>query len=347
MSTPNLTILIPTRDRIYDLQRLLRSLANQSDKNFQILIVNNGGPEIVKAIESVSQDLSIRIVADSTPNLAHLFNHALTSVDSEIIGYLNDDTEVDTSWVHEIRRTFTEYPRVAAVGGPTIDQNSQLMQKTERWMQGHLMTRILFRIANSVLYEGKFFEIGYMSSWGTYGIGGSMPFSTKLPAPITVDAISITNMAIRRGFLERLGGFDETFRFSAADGDLFVRLGKIEAKLLFNPKLRVLHYSSPTKNNSGTRSAFWLSHDYLLFLRKLSPIGWNNRFRRVLVLIGLVSFWAWFGVSNGRPRLALSSIDGLRVGMSIHPSSDIKRLNSIRTSITNTFVADENLGDQS
>src|SRR5438128_3125441 len=105
MPTPDLTIVIPTRDRVDDLQRLLKSLANQSDKNLRILIINNDGPEVAKAVECVSQGLSIQVATDPTPNLAHLFNHGLTSVDSEIVGYLNDDTEVGPSWVQEARQT--------------------------------------------------------------------------------------------------------------------------------------------------------------------------------------------------------------------------------------------------
>ena len=328
--TTDLTILVPTRDRIYDLQRLLRSLANQSDRNFGLLIVNNGGPEIVKAVESISQNLSIRVLPDSTPNLSHLFNHALTSVDTGIVGFLNDDTEVNPSWVREIKETFAKYADASAVGGPAIDQDRQLMQKTQKWMQGRLITRVLFRIANAVLYEGKFFEVGYMSGWGTYSIGGSMPFSANLPAPLIVNALSITNLAIRRDFLVELGGFDENFKFSGADGDLFVRLRKMGAKLLFNPKLSVLHYSSPTQGNSGTRSAYWLSRDYLLFLRKLKPTGLSSWFKRVLVLMGFVSFWVWQGLSSGRPSLAVSSLDGLRAGLTVQLTTNGRNRNATR-----------------
>lgn len=341
VSSPFLTILIPTKDRIFDLQRLLRSLENQSDKNFRILVVNNDGPEIAKAIESFSHDLSIRVVHDSTPNLSHLFNHALTSVDTNIVAYLNDDTEVNPSWVCEIKRTFTEYPYIAAVGGPALDQNRQLMQKTQKWMQGRLITRALFRVANSVLYEGKFFAIGYMSSWGTYSIGGSMVHSTMLPAPVVVNALSITNMAIRRDFLKRVGGFDETFKFSSADGDLFVRLRKKEAKLLFNSKLSVLHYSSSTQGNSGTRSAFWLSRDYFLFLGRLNPTGLSSRFKRGLVLAGAISFWAWHGISTGRPGLFVSSLDGMRAGLRVYLTGNRHYENS--TNESSSTIADQNL----
>ena len=322
MSTSDLTIIIPTKDRISDLQRLLKSFAGQSDGGFELLIVNNGGPEVVKAVESVSQGLPIRIVPDATPNIPHLFNHALTSTNSDIVGFLNDDTEVNPSWVHEVRQTFTGSPQAAAVGGPCIDQDRQLMQKTQKWMQRRLITRFLFRIANSILYEGKFFDIGYMSDWGTYSIGGSMQYSANLPTPIIVKALSVTNMAVRRNFLEKLGGFDESFKFSGADGDLFVRLGRMGAMLLFNPRLSVLHYASPTKGNAGTRSVYWLSRDYLLFLRKLNPAGLSGWFKRVLALMGLVSFWGWQGISNGRPGLAVSSLNGLRAGLRVQLNAD-------------------------
>ncbi len=314
-----MTILIPTKDRVRDLQRLIRSLATQSDKNFDILVVNNGNREITNAIKSVARDLSIRILPDSTPNLPHLFNHALNRVNSDIIAYLNDDTEVNPSWVQEIRQTFAEHRDVAVVGGPAIDQQKQLMRRMQGRLQKHPITRAFFRIVDSVLYEGKFFEIGYMSNWGTYSIGGSLPYSARLPVPLEVDALSVTNMAIRREFLGRIGGFDEAFIFSHADGDLFVRLRKINAKLVFNPRLSVLHYSSPTEGSTGTRSAFWLSRDYMLFLRKLQPSRLNDRVRMILTLLGLISFWAWVSISTRHLGLAVSSLEGLGAGLKVRP----------------------------
>jgi GT2 family glycosyltransferase len=133
-------------------------------------------------------------------------------------------------------------------------------------------------------------------------------------------------MASKKDFLEKMGGFDEAFQFAHYDGDLFVRLGKHHAKLIFNPRLNVRHFSSPTTGSSGTRSVYWLSRDYTLFLRKLETHGLNNQIKRAVTVLGWFSVYFLLGLSTGRLSLAISSIKGFLAGLRI-PSKYLIRSN--------------------
>lgn len=310
-----MTILIPTKDRIDDLRRLLISLGKQTDKDFEVLLVNNGDRDLTRLPEI--HNFSVFIQEDQTPNIPHLFNQGLRLVNCDIVAYLNDDTEVSPTWVQEVRQTFKNYPDAAVVGGPAIDQQRQLLRKMYKYMDIHPFTRVLFRIVNSVLYEGRFLHVGYLSKWGTFSIGGSLPYSENLPHPIEVSVLSVTNMAIRRNLLEKTGGFDEIFQFGHADGDLFVRLGRINAKLIFSPRVSVRHFSSPIRGNTGTRSFFWLTRDYTLFLRRLQVRGLGPRLKRAFTVGAWISVYFWVGLSQGRLKLAFSSVKGFKAGLGI------------------------------
>jgi glycosyltransferase involved in cell wall biosynthesis len=98
----------------------LKSLGQQTDRNFQVLLVNNGDRDLASLPETRSLSLSIQ--EDRTPNLPHLFNEGFRFVNSDIVAYLNDDTEVNPNWIEEIRRSFLEYPDAIIVGGPALDE---------------------------------------------------------------------------------------------------------------------------------------------------------------------------------------------------------------------------------
>src|SRR2546422_3852799 len=191
-----MSIIIPTKDRVEDLRRLVLSIQRQTCKDFQLIVVNNGEHNILEDLEDLIEGVDIKVIEDKTPNLPHLFNYGLADGNAPIIGYLNDDTEVGESWVRVIKESFKSYPQVVAVGGPAVSPKGGELYGFQRRLQKNWFTRLLFHVVNVVLYEKKFFQIGYLSNWGTYSIGGSMRYSTQLSSPFEVDALSVTNMAI-------------------------------------------------------------------------------------------------------------------------------------------------------
>jgi len=119
-------------------------------------------------------------------------------------------------------------------------------------------------------------------------------------------------MAIRKDTLRNLGGFDESFFFNHADGDLFVRMKKSGLFLLFSPKVVVFHHVNPT---GAVRNARNLGRDQAYFYMKDINHGRiQDIFRVFLNAIFFNSYWVYEAVRRGNPR-ALNGILGFTLGI--------------------------------
>src|SRR5262249_18571480 len=84
--------------------------------------------------------------------------------------------------------------------------------------------------------------------------------------------------------------------------------------MLFNPKLQVLHYSSPTKRNEGTRSAYWLARDYVTFLGRMKPEDFSTRVRLMTTVLAFAAYWGYSALSSRALSPFVSAIRGLNDG---------------------------------
>jgi GT2 family glycosyltransferase len=131
--------------------------------------------------------------------------------------------------------------------------------------------------------EGRANSAGVLTPWGTFSIGvptGEQPFQ--------VSGLTITNLAVRRTALSRVGGFDEDLIWAHIDGLLFLRMQSQGLDMYMVPGMSVLHHVNPT---GSTRSAFWLSRDQAVFFSKISRLNRVPRSRLVLAKIAAAGFW--------------------------------------------------------
>lgn len=257
-----LTVVIPTKNRRDDLARCLRSLQSQTWKYFDILVIDNGSTD---GTLELARNYGVRVVVDATSNLSRLFNLGWKLADTDIIAYLNDDTEVVPEWAYIIYSFLNKEKDVKVLGGPTIATRSQRMFSVYLGSQSSRLLGFIFKIYNATIMRGKFFEIGLFDEWGNSTIGGSLPQSVRIPNPRSVDGLSITNLAIRREVLQELGGFDESFRYVHSDGDFFLRIRKRGYKMVFHPKMIAYHYLNPIGN---TRSPYFWGRDFAILWLK-------------------------------------------------------------------------------
>jgi GT2 family glycosyltransferase len=81
------------------------------------------------------------------------------------------------------------------------------------------------------------------------------------------DWYATCNMAYPAALLERLGGFDETFRFSAEDADLGLRAREAGARRVFEHRALVLHAVLPESLPGALREAWRRDSTPRLFAR--------------------------------------------------------------------------------
>ena len=117
------------------------------------------------------------------------------------------------------------------------------------------------------------------------------------------DYLQASCILLPRDVLEKIGGFDEDYRFFFEDADLSLRVRKLGRKLAVAPGVKIFHYGSATIGANNVAGAAWFRTGYRIFLRK-----WYS-FPR---LRGAPPFLAGVGVNllKGRFGLVAGSVRG-------------------------------------
>ncbi|MEM3192442.1 MAG: glycosyltransferase [Candidatus Parvarchaeota archaeon] len=281
-----ISIVIPTKNRLSDLKRCLNALMGQLKMDDELIIIDNGSTDGTNEYISglVSTCRNIRIIHNDTSNLPHLFNLGWRSASCQLIGFLNDDTEPFPSWVSDIKYWFSRLPSAAVLGGPTYDQNNRITSNLYR------TNHILLRLYDKIVAGGKLNQVGVLTDYGVYSLGVIRPKD-----PLRVSGLTITNMAVRRGALQEVDGFNEVFSFSNYDGFFFLEIEKRGAEMFLIPGAEVKHFPNP---NGLTRSAYHLSIDYAIFYSLLKPKNLKNKIRLKLNIISYFLLWVYLSLKG-------------------------------------------------
>src|ERR1700730_4053262 len=117
----NLTVAIPTNNRLKDLKKCLEALSQQSDPEFEVTVLNNSKEAISDVTDQFHQRLRITVLRDTSQNGAHLFNTCWKKSKSKYIAFLNDDAIPNVNWVKYIKEAIEQGSKI--FGGPAITKN--------------------------------------------------------------------------------------------------------------------------------------------------------------------------------------------------------------------------------
>lgn len=87
-----ISVIIPTADRPGPLHRALRSLARQTFRDFEVIVVRDGGPPVRTVVDSWKHDLPITLIdTDPRRGVSHARNTALAAARGAYVAFLDDD----------------------------------------------------------------------------------------------------------------------------------------------------------------------------------------------------------------------------------------------------------------
>lgn len=195
-------VAICTRDRPGELQSCLESVRAQTTRPKAILVVNGGRP-----LGDVGKDVTVR---NSAPGLPRQRNVALSLLDADLVSFLDDDVELEPTYLEHIVRWFETHAECVGAGGNVVNDRPL--------SRGSLMFRRAFSLGTG---DGRLRPSG----------DAIYLYHPRLPT--RVDYLSGSNMVWRRNriaglrFDERLEGYgymeDVDFSLTAArHGDLWV-----------------------------------------------------------------------------------------------------------------------------
>jgi len=181
-----ISVIIPTRNRPGFLKRALAFLVCQTlpQSSFEVIVIDNGPTDESAAVAgSFQADLcNLRYVVEASPGLHNARHKGLQEASSDILAYIDDDSEPGPEWLAALVQAFAD-PDVALVGGNNypgfeVDPPAWLL----RWWQ-------------TPAFRGR--ALGYLS---ILDFGEGM---------FNIDPAYVwgCNFAVRKAMLMKAGGF--------------------------------------------------------------------------------------------------------------------------------------------
>lgn len=227
---PKVSIVIPNKDHLEDLQRCISSILEKSTyDNYEILVVENNSTskEIFTYYKKLQENPQIRVLNYKGEfNYSRINNLAISKAAGEYILLLNNDTQVITlDWIEELLM-YAQRKDVGAVGAKLYYEDRTIQHA------GVVLGLGAHRTAGHSHYGISHNNLGYMG---------------RLCYAQNVMAVTGACLMMRRSLFQKLGGLDENFAVSLNDVDLCVRAWKAGYVNVFTPFAELYHYESVSR----------------------------------------------------------------------------------------------------
>jgi glycosyltransferase involved in cell wall biosynthesis len=218
-------VVVCTRDRPDALARCLDSLRAVDDASSDVVVVDNAPSSEATArlvAELAAHWTGVRYVREDRPGLDWARNRGLAEARGSVVAYTDDDVRVDSDWLRAMRRAFDD-PQVSLVTGLVLPAELATDAQVifEDWYGG------MGKGMRPATWRGP--DLSPIQRIGTHHLGLG------------------ANMAVRRVWLEQLGGFDTaldvgTPSHGSGDLDLFHRTLLAGGTARYEPTALVWHY---------------------------------------------------------------------------------------------------------
>ena len=220
-STPLVSVIIPTRNRVDALKRCLASLSALSypENRLEVIVVNDGGNTLPDAVRG-TMGRAIPLVLLDAPHAgpAAARNAGVQRAQGEVLAFIDDDCVADAEWLNAFVARLTTRPD-AAVGGRVV--NALTDNRYARASQ--LLVSQLYRY----YHEQE---------------QGRLPF------------FATNSLAMRADTFALVGSFDADFPFASEDRDWCDRCLHAGRPLVYAPEAIVHH------EHALTMASFFQQH---------------------------------------------------------------------------------------
>lgn len=241
---PEVSVVICSHNGERLLPGALDSIRRQSvpGDRYEVLVVDDGSTDRTAEIGAAAGARTIRL----RPNrgIAAARNAGSAAASAPIVAFTDDDCEADPDWLRRLLEAFGD-AHVEAVGGSVMPVGSDgLALRYLRALNPLTPLGAELLASNSPLYR----LLLYLRRAAL----GHPPMSAGDRLYSVVGA----NMAFRRELLERVGGFDEAFRFGGEEEDLCRRAHGLSpaARIVYAPEAVVAHRFPPQLRDTLRRA---------------------------------------------------------------------------------------------
>jgi len=232
---PKVSIIIPNKDHIDDLDKCLGSIINKTTySRYEIIVVENNSTEekTFEYYKNIGKNRRIKVIYYKDEfNYSKINNFAVNNSDGEFVLLLNNDTEIiEPSWI-EYLVMFGQREDVGAVGAKLFYSDNTVQ---------HLEVALGFgtdRIAGHTHLGFPRNSTGYMG---------------RLWYAHDVSAVTAACMLVKRSVYEEVGGLDEQFVVAYNDVDFCMKVRQKGYLIVTNPYCELYHYESKSRGYEDT-----------------------------------------------------------------------------------------------
>jgi len=247
-SSVDISVVICTRNRAFDLERTLRGLQSQrfnSDLRAEIIVVDNGSKDSTQRVLNQNWD-KIVVIALYEPRVgkSRALNCALESVRGELVVFTDDDISAVSVWLAEYYHTSRCFGATSLFCGPILPL---FPVGTPEWFGSH-----------PAVFFGKFTP--------REGMGPLPPNIHPFGANFAARSAILRNIRFRID----LGPSAENGPMTGEDTDFLARLRHRSPECIYVPQARVFHHISRQQTHSSWlfERAFQLGRSRIMLQRQ-------------------------------------------------------------------------------
>ncbi|MCA9978805.1 MAG: glycosyltransferase, partial [Anaerolineales bacterium] len=225
------SIIIPTKNKLELLQPCIESILTKTTyPNYEILVVDNQSddPAMKQYYQSLIDNPRVRVLDYLHPyNFQKINNWAARQSDSDVLLFLNNDTEViEPTWLEEMVG-WAMRPEIGVVGTKLLRPNGKIQHA------GIIMGLIghgshIFEECDDHVYT----HFGSVDWYRNY------------------QAVTGACVAVRRAVFDELNGLDEAYIVGFGDIDLCLRVQEAGYRNVYTPFAAMLHHEGGTRGLS-------------------------------------------------------------------------------------------------
>lgn len=228
---PLVSIIIPNKDHIADLQKAIDSIKRGTYKNLEFVIVENNStePETFAYYDKLKQDKNIKITYyEGEYNYSAINNFGVKSANGDILLLLNNDIEMIAP-----------------------DSITEMVAILQRKQVGAVGAQLLFP-------DGKLQHAGVIIGFGGsaghifYRDRPEFSYGNRANCTINYSAVTAACLMVKKSTYDKVGGFDENFTVTFNDVDFCLKIRALGDLIVYTPYAKFYHYESKSR---GTDTA--------------------------------------------------------------------------------------------
>ncbi|MCH5239877.1 MAG: glycosyltransferase [Muribaculaceae bacterium] len=203
---PSFSIIVPVYNRPQEVEELLESLSHQTDKDFEIILVEDGSTiDCRAACEKFGEEVRIKYFHKSNEGRSIARNYGIERADGDFFVFVDSDCILPPDYIESLKRSLKDNPTDCFGGPDAAHESFSDVQKAINFSMTSFLT--------------------------TGGIRGGKKSMEKF-TPRTF------NMGFSRKVFEKVGGFREMF---SEDIDMSTRIKNEGFKVVLFPEVKVFH----------------------------------------------------------------------------------------------------------